>query len=43
MKKLYQGGKEHWTVNYPGTQSFKTTLSYSLDQEVWVLLLNFEN
>ena len=31
-KKNLQGGTGHWTVNYTGTQSFITTLSYSLAQ-----------
>ena len=28
--------------NQTGTQSFITTLSYSLGQKLWVLLLNFD-
>ena len=33
---FYQGGRGHWTLNYKGSQSFITTLSYSL-----VLTLNY--
>ena len=29
-----EGGRGHWTVNYTGTQSFITTLSYSLAQKL---------
>ena len=28
-----QGGRGHWTINYTGTQSFITTLSYQLDKK----------
>ena len=33
------GEREHWTVNYTGTQSYKTTLnSYSLVLRLWILI-----
>ena len=38
---LNQGGCGHLTVNYTDTQSFTTMLSYSLNQKLLVLLLNF--
>ena len=32
-----QGGRGHWTVNYTGTLSFITNLSFSLALKLWVL------
>ena len=39
---MYQGGRGHKTVNFGGTQSFITTLSYSLALKRWVLKLRFD-
>ena len=36
-----QRGREHWAVSFTGTQSFITTISYSLAQKLWVPLINF--
>ena len=38
----YQGGRGHWTVNYTGTQSFISTLSYSLAKILSVIMFNFD-
>ena len=36
-----QGGREHWTVNYTGIQSFVLTLSYSLPLNVFLILISW--
>ena len=33
-----QGGRGHWTVKYPSSQSFKNMLSY-FGSKLWVLVL----
>ena len=33
---------ENWSVIYTGNQSFKTALSKSLAQRLWVLLCTFD-
>ena len=38
---ILQGGRGHWTVNFAGIQIFLTMLSYYLDKELLLLLLNF--
>ena len=37
-----QGGRGHWTVYYTSPQSFIVKFSYSLAQQLWELLLNFD-
>ncbi len=39
--QICQGWRGHWTVNFTGTQSFVTTLSYLQTKKLWVLLFNF--
>ena len=34
---VLQGGGGQWTLNYNGTQSLITTLSYSLAKKLWIL------
>ena len=39
---LLQGGRGHWAVYFTSPQSFLITFSYSLAQQLWGLLLNFD-
>ena len=39
--KSYQGGREHWTVNYTCTQSLIRAVFHLLSRKLWVLLLHF--
>ena len=41
QSKLAQGGREHCTLNYTGTQIFITMLSHSLDKNFNWLVPNF--
>ena len=34
--------EKHWAVNYTNPQSFKISFSYSLAQQLWGFLLNFD-
>ena len=38
---LCQGGRGHWSVNSTGTHSFMFTLSFSLAQKLWTLVIIF--
>ena len=38
----YQGGRGHWIVNYTSPQSNVLYFSYSLDLQLWGILLNFD-
>ena len=37
-----QGGRGHWAVYYTSPQTFILLFSYSLAQQIWGLLLNFD-
>ena len=38
---ICQGWRGHWTINFTGTQSFLTTLSYLQTKKLWVPLFKF--